>query len=93
MSMRYRPNHKAETRQKILKDASRRVRAHGLNGAAVAVVMQDAGLTHGGFYKHFRSKDDLLLQALREAVGAEIDAIGGSFEYPYVTTLVTATRA
>src|ERR1700761_3160169 len=75
MSMRYRPNHKAETRQKILKDASRRVRAHGLNGAAVAVVMQDAGLTHGGFYKHFRSKDDLLLESLREGFREIEDAL------------------
>ncbi len=49
-----------------MKDASRRVRAEGLNGAAVSAVMKDAGLTHGGFYKHFGSKDDLLLEALRE---------------------------
>lgn len=70
--MRYQPGHKMETRQKILKDASRRVRSEGLNGAAVAAVMQDAGLTHGGFYKHFPSKDDLLLRALREAFGEVI---------------------
>src|SRR5262249_8778365 len=38
----------------------------GLNGAAVSAVMKDAGLTHGGFYKHFGSKDDLLLESLRE---------------------------
>ncbi len=56
--MRYRPEHKAQVRQQIVKDASRRVRAQGLSGAAVATVMQDAGLTHGGFYKHFRSKDE-----------------------------------
>ncbi len=65
--MRYQPGHKTEIRQKILNDASRRVRAEGLNGVAVAEVMHDAGLTHGGFYKHFRSKDDLLLQSLHEA--------------------------
>ena len=50
-----------------MEDASRRVRAEGLSGAAVSVVMKDAGLTHGGFYKHFRSKDDLLLESLRES--------------------------
>ncbi len=49
-----------------MKDASRRVRAEGLNGAAVSAVMKDAGLTHGGFYKHFASKDELLLESLRE---------------------------
>lgn len=65
--MRYRPEHKAEVHQKIVKDASRRVRAEGLNGAAVAAVMHDTGLTHGGFYKHFESKDELLLESLSEA--------------------------
>ncbi|HWB85052.1 MAG TPA: TetR/AcrR family transcriptional regulator [Bryobacteraceae bacterium] len=64
--MRYGPKHKLETHQKIVKDASRRVRAEGLSGAAVSAVMKDAGLTHGGFYKHFSSKDDLLLESLRE---------------------------
>jgi TetR/AcrR family transcriptional repressor of nem operon len=66
MNMRYRPEHKLETHRKIVKDASRRVRAEGLSGAAVSAVMKDAGLTHGGFYKHFGSKDDLLLESLRE---------------------------
>jgi len=65
--MRYRPEHKAEVHQKIVKDASRRVRAEGVNGAAVSAVMRDTGLTHGGFYKHFRSKDELLLESLHEA--------------------------
>jgi TetR/AcrR family transcriptional repressor of nem operon len=65
--MRYRPEHKAEIHQKIVNDASRRVRAEGLTGAAVSAVMRDAGLTHGGFYKHFGSKDELLLESLSEA--------------------------
>ena len=65
--MRYGAEHKAEIHQKIVKDASRRVRAEGVTGAAVAAVMQDAGLTHGGFYKHFGSKDELLLESLHQA--------------------------
>jgi TetR/AcrR family transcriptional repressor of nem operon len=65
--MRYRLEHKAEIHQKIVKDASRRVRSDGLAGAGVAAVMRDTGLTHGGFYKHFESKDELLLESLREA--------------------------
>jgi TetR/AcrR family transcriptional regulator, transcriptional repressor for nem operon len=65
--MRYKPEHKAETHQKIVKDASRRVRADGLTGAAVSTLMRDAGLTHGGFYKHFGSKDELLLASLSDA--------------------------
>ena len=64
--MRYGPEHKLEIHRKIVKDASRRVRAEGLSGAAVSAVMKAAGLTHGGFYKHFQSKDDLLLESLRE---------------------------
>jgi TetR/AcrR family transcriptional regulator, transcriptional repressor for nem operon len=73
--MRYRPEHKTEIHQKIVKDASQRVRAEGLNGAAVAVVMRDAGLTHGGFYKHFGSKDDLLLESLRAGFREIIDTL------------------
>jgi TetR/AcrR family transcriptional regulator, transcriptional repressor for nem operon len=65
--MRYQPQHKAEVHRKILKDASRRVRAEGLTGAAVSSVMRDAGLTHGGFYKHFGSKDELLTKSLSQA--------------------------
>ena len=65
--MRYQPEHKVEIHQKIVKDASRRVRAEGITGAAVSAVMRDAGLTHGGFYKHFGSKDELLMESLSAA--------------------------
>jgi TetR/AcrR family transcriptional repressor of nem operon len=75
INVRYRPEHKLETHQKIVKDASRRVRAEGLNGAAVSAIMKDAGLTHGGFYKHFGSKDDLLLESLREGFREIEDAL------------------
>jgi TetR/AcrR family transcriptional regulator, transcriptional repressor for nem operon len=73
--MRYRPEHKLKTHQKIVEDASRRVRAEGLNGAAVAAVMRDTGLTHGGFYKHFGSKGDLLVESLSEAFREFTDAM------------------
>ena len=43
------------------------MRTEGLAGAAVSAVMRDTGLTHGGFYKHFRDKDELLIEALRKA--------------------------
>lgn len=65
--MRYRPEHKIETHHKLVKDASRRVRAEGITGAAVSAVMQDAGLTHGGFYKHFGNKDRMVMESLSEA--------------------------
>jgi TetR/AcrR family transcriptional repressor of nem operon len=73
--MRYRPEHKVETHQKIVKDASRRVRAEGVTGAAVSAVMRDAGLTHGGFYKHFGSKDELLMESLRDAFQETADRL------------------
>src|SRR5579864_1067736 len=65
--MRYRSGHKVEIHQKIVHDASRRVRVEGLTGAAVTDVMQDAGLTQGGFYKHFGSKNELLMESLSGA--------------------------
>lgn len=76
--MRYQPEHKAEVHRKIVKDASRRVRAEGVTGAAVSAVMRDAGLTHGGFYKHFKSKDDLLLESLHEAFREIGDTLAGA---------------
>lgn len=75
MVMRYQPGHKEEVRQKIVKDASERVRAEGLSGAAVSAVMRDAGLTHGGFYKHFASKDELLVESLKRGFGEIIDTL------------------
>ena len=65
--MRYQPGHKTRIRRKIVQDASQRVRAEGLDGAAVGAVMRDTGLTHGGFYKHFDSKHELLVESLKEA--------------------------
>jgi TetR/AcrR family transcriptional repressor of nem operon len=78
--MRYRSEHKTEIHQQIVKDASRRVRAEGLNGTAVSAVMRDAGLTHGGFYKHFQSKDELLLESLRDGFGEIADTLAHAAE-------------
>ena len=78
--MRYGPEHKAEIHQKILKDASRRVRAEGITGAAVSAVMRDAGLTHGGFYKHFESKGDLLAESLGDAFEEIAERLVGAAE-------------
>jgi TetR/AcrR family transcriptional repressor of nem operon len=76
--MRYDTEHKAKTRRRIVKSASRQLRKKGLNGPAVATLMKASGLTHGGFYKHFSSRDDLVVEAveesLRELVETLIDA-------------------
>src|SRR5882724_1403843 len=65
--MRYEADHKAKTHKRIVKDASRRFRSEGVGGPSVAGVMHDTGLTHGGFYKHFQSKNDLLVESIGEA--------------------------
>lgn len=59
---------KAETRRRILRSAARRLRAEGAAGAAVADVMAEAGLTHGGFYAHFPNREALLAEALSLAL-------------------------
>jgi TetR/AcrR family transcriptional repressor of nem operon len=78
--MRYPPEHKTETHQKIAKDASRRIRSEGITGASVSSVMRDAGLTHGGFYKHFGSKDELLMESLSVAFGEIADRLAHAAE-------------
>lgn len=59
---------KAESRERILSEAAARLRTEGLDGLAIADLMQAAGLTHGGFYKHFASRDALLAEALARAL-------------------------
>jgi TetR/AcrR family transcriptional regulator, transcriptional repressor for nem operon len=66
--MRYGADHKAKTRQRIVKSASKQFRAQGLSGPGVAHVMRASGLTVGGFYKHFRTRDDLVTEAVEESL-------------------------
>lgn len=63
-----RAEQKAATRDKILNMASARLRSEGLAGNAVHRLMRDAGLTHGGFYVHFPSKEALDVAALERAM-------------------------
>ncbi len=65
--MRYGPEHKSRTHERIVKNASRQFRARGLGAPGVITVMKASGLTVGGFYKHFRSRDHLLGEALEES--------------------------
>lgn len=62
-----------ETRERILAAAAARFRQHGYADTSVNQVMRDAGLTHGGFYAHFASKEDLFAQAVRHATDASGD--------------------
>lgn len=54
----------AETRQRIVETAARAFRRQGISATGVAEIMASAGLTHGGFYRHFESKDQLVTEAL-----------------------------
>src|SRR5512139_2100561 len=62
--MRYDTDHKQKTREKVLKAAAKAIRTEGPHRVGVAGVMRNAGLTHGGFYAHFESKDDLVAAAI-----------------------------
>src|SRR5258706_1392240 len=61
---------KTETHKRIVKVASKRFREDGLAGVGIADLMKEAGLTVGGFYKHFDSRDDLVAEAVSSAFGS-----------------------
>ena len=67
-SMRSSREEKAKSRQRILEIAARRIREQGVAGPGVAEIMKAAGMTHGGFYKHFDSRDDLIAAAVETAM-------------------------
>ena len=71
--MRYPSNHKAETRQRIIDEASQRLRKDGIEGTGLVPLMKALGLTHGGFYAHFDSKDALVQAALEAAATLALD--------------------
>ncbi len=66
--MRFEKGHKEQTRQRIIETASRKFRKEGVAATGIAGLMAEAGLTHGGFYAHFSSKEDLVRAALEAAL-------------------------
>src|SRR3984893_10845411 len=66
--MRYSREHKLETHARIVKKASVRLREKGAHGIGVADLMKDAGLTHGGVYAHFDSREALVIEAFTDAM-------------------------
>ena len=71
--MRYSKEHKLETHARIVKKASVRLREKGAHGIGVADLMKDAGLTHGGFYAHFDSREALVVEAFSYAMDRSIE--------------------
>lgn len=70
--MRYSQDHKAQTHQRIIKEASVRFRRDGIGATGLQPLMKALDLTHGGFYAHFKSKDELVEKAL-QAAAAELE--------------------
>ncbi|MBU9854173.1 TetR/AcrR family transcriptional regulator [Rahnella bonaserana] len=64
--MRYESEHKPKIRERIVKEAAKAIRAKGPMQVSVAGVMSKAGLTHGGFYAHFASKEALIEAAIEQ---------------------------
>src|SRR5881275_3439141 len=73
--MRYGKDHKQATRQHIVEAAGRRFKEDGIDGAGVATVMSDAGLTNGAFYAHFKSKEDLVANVLADQLHAQCQSL------------------
>ena len=69
------PGRKERSHDRIVDAAARAIRRHGYAGVGVADVMKEAGLTHGGFYAHFESRDALLVEALERAARSSADLI------------------
>src|SRR5215472_15811964 len=65
--MRYSPEHKAQNHENILSVAARSFRERGGDSSGIGTVMKKVGLTKGGFYRHFKSKDDLFVEAVARA--------------------------
>jgi TetR/AcrR family transcriptional repressor of nem operon len=85
-------DHKQQTRRKIVDAAAAAFRARGASGAGLTDVMKLAGLTHGGFYAHFKSKDELIAAALKSVHTARIarfkEMSAESFDGSGLTTAV-----
>jgi len=71
--MRYSREHKQETHDRIVRKASVRLRVKGAHGIGVADLMKEAGLTHGGFYAHFDSREALVIEAFAYAMDRSME--------------------
>ena len=69
---------KAETHERIVREAAKALRRDGYAGASVGEVMQAAGLTHGGFYAHFPSREAMLAEGLDAAAAESLESLFGA---------------
>jgi TetR/AcrR family transcriptional regulator, transcriptional repressor for nem operon len=73
--MPYTPEHKARTRERIVESAQRLFNRHGFNGVSIDEIMADAGLTRGGFYNHFATKDELYAEVVTFALASRKEEV------------------
>ena len=88
--MPYSPEHKRETREKILESARRLFNRKGYSGVSIEEIMSAAGLTRGGFYRHFSGKDELYAAAVRQFLCKKTPA---AWQKPREPRAVTKPRA
>jgi len=70
----------AETRKRIIEIAGQEFRRNGIHGTSVSEIMATAGLTHGGFYRHFDSKEQLIAEACAESMDTLADKVDAASE-------------
>jgi TetR/AcrR family transcriptional regulator, transcriptional repressor for nem operon len=75
--MRYPIGHKEAVQERIVRNAAAAIRRHGLAGVSVPELMKGVGLTHGGFYVHFRNREELVARAVESAAGETAEAVFG----------------
>lgn len=73
---RYAPEHKEATRRRLIETSGRRFKRDGFDGAGIATLVSDAGLTNGAFYGHFTSKDDLIAAVVSDQLDAQARRVG-----------------
>jgi TetR/AcrR family transcriptional regulator, transcriptional repressor for nem operon len=90
--MPYSPEHKRDTREKILESARRLFNREGYSGVSIEEIMNDAGLTRGGFYRHFGGKDELYAAAVRQFLCKKTSAAWQRRREPRTVTKPRAQR-
>ncbi|HEV8551522.1 MAG TPA: TetR/AcrR family transcriptional regulator [Polyangiaceae bacterium] len=85
--MRYPDGHSDEVRARIVEAASRSLRRDGLDGVSIPKLMKAVGLTHGGFYVHFKDRDELVAAAIAHAAGESAFAAGATKEAAFARYL------
>ena len=73
--MRYSKEHKQETHERILQQATQAFREEGLRGMGISELMSKLGLTHGGFYAHFKNKEALVVEACTHGLGEAVEKL------------------